>query len=218
MGIFRHLKLCIVCRLKVVNDSSISKTVSSGIVMTNYQTDKNPKDKTTLIYKMKFSLQAILAILFLPTLILVSNVYGDQRSCLKGSISCQGETRGSLAPFHKPYQSKTFNPFPANRSKPENKQRLGNRTYSEIISRSFKRINHTTGEWSGIVQGSGVVSLYLKITEGEKKSKTNQKPSHRRKLGEVTLRGKPSSFRARAPIPKSQNWNWEIESSATPLQ
>lgn len=131
-------------------------------------------------------------------------VSGENRGCM-GRLStesqCSGVPSVSIAPFRKANQSRY-------RGSPK-QGAIKSKGSANIVSQSFQKISDNSGEWSGIVEGDGLVHLALQISEGGRVLTTKY-------IGNVTLSKHTSSFHFRSALPRTANWRWKILASVHP--
>jgi hypothetical protein len=114
---------------------------------------------------------------------------------------CSTAPSSSTGPFRKPNQAK-YRGSPRQFGIKPNGSAI-------ILSQSFQKISDSIGEWSGIVEGDGLVHLALQISENGQVLRTQY-------IGNVALSKHRSTFHFRSGIPRSANWRWKILASVRP--
>lgn len=82
--------------------------------------------------------------------------------------------------------------------------------YAKVLENSFlgpgaraPKAKITTGTWKGLVEGNGMVHLFLEILRGEA-------VEERRFMGNVLLHGKATTFAFVSPLPHGKDWTWRV--------
>ena len=75
--------------------------------------------------------------------------------------------------------------------------------YAEVKESFFSSISKTTGLWSGVIKGNGLVETELRILRAGK-------VESQRYMGHVWLRNKSTTFRITSSLPKGRGWEWEV--------
>ena len=89
--------------------------------------------------------------------------------------------------------------------------------YARVLEKSFlgpapkqapRRKGYVpTGVWKGLVEGNGMVHLFLEILRDDS-------VEERRFMGNVLLRDKSTTFAFVSPLPKGNNWSWRVAALA----
>jgi hypothetical protein len=89
--------------------------------------------------------------------------------------------------------------------------------YARIVEKSFlgprspaSKAKVSTGVWKGLVEGNGMVHLFLEILRGEA-------IEERRFMGNVLLRGKSTTFAFVSPLPRGSDWTWRVSAVSKAL-
>jgi hypothetical protein len=82
--------------------------------------------------------------------------------------------------------------------------------YARVLKNSFlgpgaraSRAKVATGTWKGLVEGNGMIHLFLEILRGEA-------VEERRFMGNVLLHGKSTTFAFVSPLPQGKDWTWRV--------
>jgi hypothetical protein len=80
---------------------------------------------------------------------------------------------------------------------------ISGKRYAEVKESSFTSISRSTGLWSGVIKGNGLVETELHILR-------SGKVEAKRYMGHVWLRNKSTTFRITSSLPKGRGWEWEV--------
>jgi hypothetical protein len=80
---------------------------------------------------------------------------------------------------------------------------ISGKRFAEVRESSFTSISRSTGLWSGVIRGNGLVETELHILR-------SGKVEAKRYMGHVWLRNKSTTFRITSSLPKGRGWEWEV--------
>lgn len=76
--------------------------------------------------------------------------------------------------------------------------------YARVLEHRFKTVSKSEGLWKGVIEGNGMVHLRLNIIKSGQVTDS-------RYMGRVYLDNKSTWFAFKSPIPKDQDWSWNIQ-------
>ncbi len=80
---------------------------------------------------------------------------------------------------------------------------ISGKRYATLLKSNFTSLTRTTGLWSGVVKGNGLIETELQIYR-------NGNLEVRRYMGHVWLRNKETPFKITSALPAGRGWDWKI--------